>query len=210
MRHYSRKIKAAILAECLLLCMMAVCMAVREPKIAETASTNGKDYIKWVEFQVSYEAMCQAYEFDVDTYGSEIHLDWIELLSYLGAKHGGDFSKSMEKEMTKLAEKLSGGKTTMDRLTKDMKYYEYYLKAYSAVLGGLVGEYQMENKENGKSEWETCYGLKGYSPIAKDFPYSDYADFGASRSYGYKRPHLGHDMMGQIGTPIRILNGIKS
>ena len=31
---------------------------------------------------------------------------------------------------------------------------------------------------------------------------SDYDDFGSSRSYGYKRPHLGHDMMGQIGTPI--------
>ena len=34
------------------------------------------------------------------------------------------------------------------------------------------------------------------------FPYQDYDDFGASRSFGYKRPHLGHDMMGQIGTPI--------
>jgi len=39
-------------------------------------------------------------------------------------------------------------------------------------------------------------------PIAKNFPYSDYDDFGVSRSYGYKRRHLGHDMMGQVGTPI--------
>ncbi|MDO4744404.1 MAG: M23 family metallopeptidase, partial [Clostridia bacterium] len=27
-------------------------------------------------------------------------------------------------------------------------------------------------------------------------------DFGNSRSYGYKRKHLGHDMMGNVGTPI--------
>ena len=46
------------------------------------------------------------------------------------------------------------------------------------------------------------YGLKVFSPIAKNFPYSDYDDFGASRSYGFKRKHLGHDMMGQVGTPV--------
>ena len=33
-------------------------------------------------------------------------------------------------------------------------------------------------------------------------PYSDFDDFGASRSYGFKRKHLGHDMMGQVGTPV--------
>ena len=27
-------------------------------------------------------------------------------------------------------------------------------------------------------------------------------DFGVSRSYGFKRRHLGHDMMGQVGTPV--------
>ena len=41
-----------------------------------------------------------------------------------------------------------------------------------------------------------------FSPIAKNFPYSDFDDFGASRSYGFKRKHLGHDMMGQVGTPV--------
>ena len=51
-------------------------------------------------------------------------------------------------------------------------------------------------------QWKECYGIKAFSPIAKGFYYNDYDDFGASRSYGYARPHLGHDMMGQIGTPI--------
>ena len=42
----------------------------------------------------------------------------------------------------------------------------------------------------------------GFSPIAKTFPYQHYDDFGASRSYGYKRLHLGHDMMAATGTPV--------
>ena len=50
--------------------------------------------------------------------------------------------------------------------------------------------------------WKSVYGLKAFHPIAKGFPYSDYDDFGVSRSYGYKRNHLGHDMMGQVGTPV--------
>jgi len=86
-----------------------------------------------------------------------------------------------------------------------MDYYDYYLEAYEAVLGGMVGEYEMETEaEDGTRSFETRYGLKAFSPIARGFDYSDYDDFGSSRSYGYKRPHLGHDMMGQIGTPICI------
>lgn len=46
------------------------------------------------------------------------------------------------------------------------------------------------------------YGLMAYSPIAEGFDYSSGDDFGSARSYGYNRPHLGHDMMGLIGTPI--------
>lgn len=54
----------------------------------------------------------------------------------------------------------------------------------------------------GDGEYETVYGLKGYFPIARGFDYTHYDDFGAGRSYGYKRKHLGHDMMGLVGTPI--------
>ena len=84
-----------------------------------------------------------------------------------------------------------------------MKYYDYYYEAYEAVLGGMVGEYEIEQPDDADGKvWKKVYGLKAFSPIAKGFPYSDYDDFGSSRSYGYKRQHLGHDMMGQIGTPI--------
>ncbi|MGN0430931.1 MAG: M23 family metallopeptidase [Lachnospiraceae bacterium] len=176
----------------------------RSDEWAREALSEG--YIKWVDFGVSYEALCLAYEWDVDTYNSEVHIDWIEMLAYLGARYGGDFSSNsrhLEKDMDALAKKLTEEQCTMEELTKDMEYYAYYEEAYRAVLGGLVGEYEMaQTDETGNVSWTKVYGLKGYSPIAKDFYYEDYADFGASRSYGYDRKHLGHDMIGQIGTPI--------
>ena len=164
------------------------------------------DFIKWVDFTVSAEALGKAYEYDRDSYGEEVHLSWVELLAYTAARTGGDFSKKREVDahLDKAAQELAAGKS-MEELTGELKYYEYYLEAYTAVLGGMVGEFELEvPAEGGGSEpvWEKRYGLKAFLPVAKHFPYSDYDDFGVSRSYGYRRQHLGHDMMGQVGTPI--------
>ncbi|HEX3021597.1 MAG TPA: peptidoglycan DD-metalloendopeptidase family protein [Lachnospiraceae bacterium] len=164
-----------------------------------------KDYVKWVEFDVTYEAMDQAYQYDVESYGEEVKINWIDLLAYLGARYGGDFSRYKKSDMTKLVERLKSKEETMESITSDMKYYSYFREVYEAVLGGLVGEYEIQEQAEGDSveaTWVKKYGLKGYLPIAKFFPYNDYDDFGVSRSYGYKRRHLGHDMMGQVGTPI--------
>lgn len=167
---------------------------------SDSSSTTEKDFIKWIDFNVTKEAMQDAYDYDVKTYSQEIHLDWISLLAYQACKNGGDFSHYKTGDIAEVAEKLIAKEDTLDSLTKDMKYYDYYYEAYDAVLGGLVGEYEIE--KNDTKTYEKCYGLKGFLPLAKNFPYSDYDDFGVSRSYGYKRQHLGHDMMGQIGTPI--------
>ena len=59
----------------------------------ENGSSGKAAYIKWVDFDVTKEAMQQAFRYDVDTCQGEIHLNWIELLAYLGARYGGDFSK---------------------------------------------------------------------------------------------------------------------
>lgn len=177
--------------------------AENERQVQEALSDG---YIKWVDFNVSYDALCLAYEWDVNTWGEEVHIDWVEMLAYLGARYGGDFSsndKKLAKDVAKLAEQLIEEGVTIEELTKDMQYYAYYKEAYGAVLGGMVGEYEIEEAdENGNKVWKRVYGLKAFSPIARGFEYTHYADFGSNRSYGYQRPHLGHDMMGQIGTPI--------
>lgn len=259
---------------------------------ASQEETTKKEYIKWVDFNVSYQALDETYQYDIETYNSDVPLHWIELLAYLGAKYGGDFSSYKSKDLTEVVEKLVQKEETIESLTKDMKHYDYYYEVYSAVLDGFVGEYQIEsykstsstdisnttnnsnltnntnsnsnsannntsspnptNNTNNNSDsvnhntnspnptnstnnnpdsanhnitspnpnntnknstssdknldkkivWETKYGLKAFSPVAKGFGYSDYDDFGVSRSYGYKRQHLGHDMMGLVGTPI--------
>ncbi len=172
---------------------------------SEEEGTQDNKYIKWVDFNVSYQALCDAYQYDVDTYEEEIHVHWIQLLAYIAAKNGGNFNKYKSSQMSDLVKTLTEKKVTMESLTKDMKYYAYYYDSYEAILGGLVGEYEVQvlkDDSNPQIMWEKKYGLKAFLPIAKNFPYSDFDDFGVSRSYGYRRRHLGHDMMGQVGTPV--------
>lgn len=206
---YLSRIKAAILMEGILIFVLAFAwgMGKEDQKTIEvTGNATESQTMKWVDFNVSYEALCQAYEWDVSTYESEVHLNWIELLAYIGTKYGGEFNKNgkkIQKDMDQLATKLYAGETTLEELTKEMEYYNYFLTAYTSILGGMVGEYSIAGlDENGVSIWTDQYGLKAFSPVAKGFEYSHFDDFGTSRSYGYKRQHLGHDMMGQVGTPI--------
>ncbi len=172
----------------------------------ETEKTNeeaGNDYIRWVDFKVTSQAMEDAYHWDINTYGGDVHLNWIQLLACLGARYGGDFKFYSSQDMEDLAQGIAGGEYTIETVTENLQYYDYYLEAYEAVLGGLVGVYEQEvvDKDHGRS-WEKVYGLKAFSPVASGFEYSDYDDFGVTRTYGYERRHLGHDMMGLVGTPI--------
>lgn len=238
-KHFKLRFKTAIYMEMLILSMLCLSLFLLKTESGQTVMSRAsqiaeslnplrgedgtgetqKDYIKWVEFGVTSEAMSQAFRLDVDTYRENIHLNWVDLLAYLGAKYGGDFSKYKPDHMTALAQQLTEG-ASIEELTKDMKYYSYYRNAYGAVLDGMVGEFQAEIPASeapaaylpsgvaGGAEgdpatiWVTKYGLKAFSPIAKGFPYSDFDDFGADRSYGFKRRHLGHDLMGQVGTPV--------
>lgn len=161
-----------------------------------------KEFIKYVEFNVTYSALETAMNLDIDSQDDKIKLSWIDMLAYLGTKYGGDFKQYKESDLKAVAERLSSGEE-ISEITKDMKYYSYYREAYGAVLDGFLGEYtEKSTDENGKITETKKYGLKVYSPIAKTFPYSHYDDFGVSRTYGYKRQHLGHDMMAAVGTPV--------
>ncbi|MDP4153400.1 MAG: M23 family metallopeptidase [Bacillota bacterium] len=161
-------------------------------------------YIKWVDFSIPYAAMEKAMNLDIKSYGSDHHYYWIEILSYLAAKYYGHYSKYKAKDMDALVQKLKDGQT-ITSLTTGMKLYSYYYEAYTSVLGGYLGEYEIEvPKKDNPSEKELVkkYGLKVFSPIAKGYSFGHYDDFGDSRSYGYKRVHLGHDLVTGVGTPV--------
>ena len=66
---------------------------------------------------------------------------------------------------------------------------------------GFIGEYEIESPSQPKT-FQKTYGLKAFLPVAKNYSFSHYPDFGASRSYGFNRRHLGNDLLGSIGTPI--------
>jgi len=187
--------------------LLALILLLRSSPITAFATETEPEedtHIKWVEFNVPYGALITALDHDTGTHGTDIHLNWIELLAVTAAKHGGEWSRYRKNDLDSLAKRLLDGEILGD-ITSDMKHYGYYLEAYTAILGEFVGEYRLEIEDPnnpGEKIWENRYGLKAFGPIAAGFGYGHFDDFGAGRSYGYNRRHLGHDMFGSVGTPI--------
>ncbi len=156
--------------------------------------------IRWVSFDVPYESLEYAMEQDIATFEKEPHISWIEILAVAACRTGGKCGLSSVK---KACSQLKSGMSPEEILGDLYKYYSYYHTAYTAVLGGLLGSYAIE-----KDGEEVCtYGLKAFSPIAEGYGYSHSADFGNSRSFGFRRKHLGNDIMGSLGTPIVAVEG---
>lgn len=203
----NRKTKSGVLAVSAIMICTVISMLfstlLSSPALLAARKTEDSDKpIKWVEFDVPYDVMKRAMDIDIDTYDKKVHIDWVDILAYLGAKYGGSFSCYKDADMDEFTDKIKNG-DTVSELTKDMKYFNYYSRAYGAVLGGFLGEYQIRTPdENGSSSWKKAYGLKAFSPLAEGYYYSDFDDFGTNRSYGYSRRHLGHDMMTSVGTPV--------
>ncbi|NLH01605.1 MAG: M23 family metallopeptidase [Clostridiales bacterium] len=175
---------------------------------AESGENSEKALIRWVDFNVPCEAMKKAIALDIASQDKKIKLNFIELLACLAAKNGNNFSGYRDRQLDEIAEKLNSGKTIKE-LTSGLKHYDYYYEAFSAVLSGFVGLYEIEvpDKDGLGKHWERRYGIKVFSPIAKGFYYHHYDDFGNRRSYGFSRPHLGNDLLGQMGTPIIAVEG---
>ena len=156
--------------------------------------------ICWVDFQIPYESLKYAMNTDIRTFDEEKHLDWVEILAVAGCRTGGKCDLPAVKQAVK---DLNGDKSPAELLGNLYQYYPYYKETYSAVLGSLLGSFAIE--KNG--EQIPAYGLKAFSPIAVGFHYNHCDDFGARRTFGYERKHLGHDLMGALGTPIVAVEG---
>ena len=156
--------------------------------------------IRWVDFQIPYESMRYALDQDIATSGQEKHIGWIDTLSLAACRTGGKCGLSA---VRKAVSDLKGDASPQEILGDLSKYYDYYHEAYSAALGGLVGSYAIEKD----GQWCPTYGLKAFSPIAAGYGYSHCDDFGVARSFGFKRKHLGNDLMGGLGTPIVAVEG---
>lgn len=180
----------------LLLCILFSLFFIGQTTVL--AKAEEKSFIKWIDFNPTVEVLNQAYNYDKNSYGKEIKLNWIELLAYTACRNGNNFSNKKSMEMDKLVKRLEAGEK-IEEITANLKYYNYYLEGYTAILGEYVGEYKKDD--------ELCYGLKAFCPIAKGYWFNHYRDFGVSRSYGFKRDHLGNDLMGSVGTPVVAVEG---
>ncbi len=175
------------------ICFLLVILMI--PVIPAQAQT-----LRWVDFDVPYESLKYAMDVDISTFEQEKHLDWVEILALAACRTGGKCGLTAVK---KAVADLKGDKSPEELLGSTYQYYSYYHTAYEAVLGGLLGSFAIE--KDGESI--PAYGLKTYSPIAAGYGYSHCDDFGVGRSFGFKRKHLGNDLMGGLGTPIVAVEG---
>ncbi len=159
---------------------------------------NKNDFIKWVDFKVPYEVLKADYElYRAARAEGTSDFDFIDALAYLACKNGNSFeTKSDKKRLEKLASRLSEEHITVSEALGENKYFGYYRECYKAIFGGNFGE-----RADGTN------GLTAYFPLAKGYWFSHYDDFGNARSYGFKRRHLGHDIMGSVGTPVVAVEG---
>lgn len=156
--------------------------------------------IRWVDFDAPYESLRYAMDQDISSFEQEKHISWIDILALAACRTGGKCGLSSVK---KAAGDLKGEKSPQDLLGASYKYYSYYHEAYAAALGGLLGSFAIEKD----GQLVPVYGLKAFSPIAAGYGYSHCDDFGVGRSFGFKRKHLGNDLMGGLGTPIVAVEG---
>ena len=153
--------------------------------------------IQWVDFQVPYESLKYAMEQDIATFEQEKHIGWIDSLTVAACRTGGACGLAAVK---KAVADLKTDKSVQELAGKS---YSYYHTVFQCALGGLLGSYEIYKD----GEWRPAYGLKAFSPIASGYGYSHCSDFGASRSFGFRRRHLGNDLMGGQGTPIVAVEG---
>lgn len=151
--------------------------------------------VRWVDFTLSCEVMERALALDMASREQDNPQPWIRILALAAARTGGN---PKTEDVAAAYRSLTTGKSPKELLGGADVTYQYYLEAYTAVLGGLVGSYAVRVD----GEWKPAYGVKAFSPIAAGYHYVHSDDFGVGRNYGFRRRHLGHDMMGALGTPI--------
>ncbi|MBQ8525604.1 MAG: M23 family metallopeptidase [Clostridia bacterium] len=199
---YTFKLKSILIIIGILLCL---CLCLNIFFLSNTTITASKkaEYIKWMEFNINAKVMNDALSCDIETNEADYPISWIDIIAYLAAKNGNSFKDYKSSDIRPFVDKIKEG-CSVEELTGDLKYFDYYKETYSAVLSEFAGSYTITGSDG---EQKQKYGLKAYSPIAEGFAFSHYDDFGASRSFGFKRKHLGNDLLGRIGTPIVAIEG---
>lgn len=107
-------------------------------KSSEIESDEKNNFIKWVDFKVTCSALEDTSSLDIsshtDSKNNGVIYNWIELLAYLACKNGGNFKNYKKSDLDDLVNKLENNQS-MDDLTANLKFFDYYYESFSAILG---------------------------------------------------------------------------
>ena len=121
-------------------------------KFSGVISITAAAPIKWVDFDVSYEALHYAMEQDIRSAEQEKHISWIDILALAACRTGG---RCDEGSVRMAAADLQGDRSARELVGDNTKYFDYYHEAYTAALGGLLGNFAIEKD----GQWINQYGL---------------------------------------------------
>lgn len=146
-----------------LVCFLLAAMLLAAPP----AQAAEGDFIRWVDFNLTAEAMERAIALEQRMREKEIPVSWLDILALGSVRSGG--KRFSVKYAEKAAAELSKGVSPEELLGAQYRYFDYYRKTYEAALGGLVGCYAVEttDAETGEKSWKPVYGVKAFSPIAE-------------------------------------------
>lgn len=180
----------------------AALFAARPAAAPASEALPASSYIKWVDFNVPSAALDGSYRAAVTAHGEGLSAPMPDLLACLAAGYWGNWKSYRAADLDRLMDRLRAGEA-LDGIGGEYKDYPYYKEAYGAVLDGMVGDYAIALPDgDGEPRWQVKYGLKAYCPVSEGFGFSHCDDFGNARSFGYRRRHLGNDLMGNVGSPI--------
>ena len=202
-RKKASKIAACAMVACTILSLMLSSL-IHDPAILTDRKKGGAgETIEWVDFDVPYHVLKAAMDIDIDTYDEKIHVDWIDILAYLGSRYGGNFDNYDRHHMDSFVSGVKSGKSVAT-LTKDMESFSYYREAYGAVLNGFLGEYQIKIPD--KADRPVCLekslrsqGIFSHRRRIRLLPFRRLRPIA---QLWLQQDASGHDMITATGTPV--------
>ena len=111
---------------------------------------------------MSFETMERALELGLTSQKTDMAWDWIQLLAMASVCSEGEPAPV---DVVRVYGAMVEGQKTEDILEGKLAAYRRMQNDLSAVLGGIAGHYAVEHY----GEWEPCYGVKSFSPVAAGY-----------------------------------------
>lgn len=137
--------KYIILISCFLIILLSsTFIFINYFSLASENNENEKDYIKWVDCNVSYNVLDKTSKLDISSHNNNenIKFNWIELIAYLSSKYYGHLENFKSKDLDELVNRLKNGET-MESISQNMPNYSYYYECYDAIFREYIGEYSI-------------------------------------------------------------------